>query len=210
MVFQTQAQNKAIVQNAPLKDFLYVSSGTLYLSATDSIRAELKFNVLTPTAVWAYRNGKQEEFDAVKIKGFKLDTLGGILFEKIVRSYIIEEKPSFYQNLFPESKKELKLYRIFNKESSAGTVTGEWQYYLFLSNRNEIRSVNDVVVLPYHKKLVPYLKGCPELAGKVENKVEGYTFKLFTTTSGVSNQARKDHPSIAVISRIMEEYNACK
>jgi hypothetical protein len=56
----------------------------------------------------------------------------------------------------------------------------------------------DLTFTPFAKKMSEYLKDCPELAKKIEDKEKGYKYNMF---NGAANNE--------VFFKIMEEYNAC-
>lgn len=72
-------------------------------------------------------------------------------------------------------------------------------FYVMLPEFKNAHEIVDLTFTPFAKKMSNYLKDCPELAKKIEDKEKGYKYNMF-------NGAANDE----VFFRIMEEYNACE
>jgi hypothetical protein len=167
---------------------------------------------------------KREKYDPKKVKGFYLDTLGGMTFDVVKTNAIGGGAGSFYQNITPESDEKIKLYRTFTTQGLATTATnnevnGDWDFAALFPGEKKVLSLSDLRVTPMEKKLPKkYLSDCPELAKKVKNKEEGYyvetnplKFKKILNQT-LENEGATDLNQIRynVYSRIISEYNNCQ
>lgn len=207
----------------------YEAKGTLFPYEGEPITGVLEYSFLGGDKVYLQvinEKGKlkKEKFDSRDIKGFHLDTLGGMAFE-VVKSYAIGGgRGSFYQNITPNGGEKIKLYRTFITEGLVTTATadgvdGRWEFAALFPGEEKVISLEDIRVKPMEKKLPKkYLSDCPELAKKVENKEEGYYLETNPLKFSKLIKQAKENGGISdqyqircnIYSKIISEYNSCQ
>ena len=103
-------------------------------------------------------------------------------------------------NNSPDDK--FKMYRLRKVEAGSAASNKPYDlhrgYYILLPDFKNAHEIIDLTFTPFAKRMSEYLKDCPELAKKIEDKEKGYKYNMF-------NGAANDE----VFIRVMQEYNAC-
>jgi hypothetical protein len=143
-----------------------------------------------------------EKIDAKTVKGYSIN---GDYFvpKKVDLYYTGTYNLLFVKRLTPE-KSKIQLYELHQLYKS--NVTGEELYFYFISlPEHDIYDTWNT----YSNNLVPYfdlkmgkiVEDCPELAKKIKSKSKGYFLSQINF-----NTSKK----VAVLKKIIEEYNLCK
>jgi hypothetical protein len=115
----------------------------------------------------------------------------------------VGHKTIFMEMLNASANDKFKMYSLRKLEKSVmpnstkpyDLKTG---FYVMLPEFKNAHEIVDLTFTPFAKKMSEYLKDCPELAKKIEDKEKGYKYNMF---NGAANNE--------VFFKIMEEYNAC-
>jgi len=153
----------------------YTPSTYITLSGIEKV-GDIKFNEINTHFFWF----KAQDEKAVKI--FAKDV-------KLFKYNNIEEYITLKKNFHIKANKEnkVKIYKRFVREkgntanAAPGRVFGEYNYFIIISDVLELKSINDISLLPFHKKVSVLLKDCPELSKKISKKEKGYKKTLITT-----------------------------
>ena len=181
-----------------LSEFEYLSDGVIYVTATDSIMGQVKYNELSSGKVWLIVDGKKDQkFQAKEVVGFKLNNPAKEFIS--VRSDGADRSMLFYENTSPKNSR-LYLLKYFEAEGSAlgtkvegGKAQGQWNTTIY-------SPVSKSILPNGNKKLAAALKDCPELSNKIAKKEKGYSVGMIALPGAAAEFNE----------RIVREYNACQ
>jgi hypothetical protein len=117
----------------------------------------------------------------------------------------IGHKTIFMEMLNNSRDDKFKMYRfrkLERNEMSSGAKDKPYllhrAFYVMLPDFKNAHEIVDMTFSPFASKMSGYLKDCPELAKKIEDKEKGYRYNMF---KGAENDE--------VFFRVMQEYNSC-
>lgn len=176
---------------------LMTGTVSLVVSNTDDSMKYVTFipeNEMKPMRMWSddvkYVVVRGRTFLPVRMKGDDLS---------------IGHKTLFMEMLNGSLDDKFKMYRyrkLERNEMSSGAKDKPYllhrAFYVMLPDFKNAHEIVDLTFSPFAAKMSEYLKDCPELAKKIEDKEKGYKYNMF---KGAENDE--------VFFRVMQEYNAC-
>jgi hypothetical protein len=181
-----------------LPGFKFSEEGTVYISATDSIKlTSLDFEIYDDKKVVGWNDARRLEYKANSIMGFSLQKSG--------KRYIsvkgaLGGLPFFVEDLTP-SNKRLKVVKHFYPDEPLvqkdGAVMGTWLHYVLPVKEDEDRKL-----ISGYKKIAEFVKtDCIELNKKISSKQKGYFLTLMGGTV---------EEELEIYKRIATEFEQCK
>ena len=218
-------QDAGTTINNSLQKYRHVSMGTVYITATDSVRGKLTYDEVSDK-LSLVQEGKDRKFNPNEVLGFRLDSLDQHYESQATADVVGGGSKSFYLNLTPNKGQRLKVYRSLQLDADllgtkivGGDVVGSYEYGVLLPGTTKVTGITQLKLTPYYKKMPAYVKDCPALAEKITAKQQGYTYGkgglggLMTPTTGEIKRPvddRATNEALQVMLRIAQEYNACK
>jgi hypothetical protein len=166
-----------------------------YITADGTSKVgEIKFDEIYTNLIWLKGEGesKGKKILASEIKSFNYNN----------EQEYISLKSNFYTKVNTENK--IQLYTRFSAKKGplgativGGKVTGEYKYWIIIKDVLELKSLNDISLSPFHKKVSVLLKDCPELSKKIKEKEKGYKKSIIT-------------PKHIIWQKLASEFETCK
>lgn len=199
---------------SPFDEYEYTSQGVLYLNDGEPIAGKLQYSIFFNHVYLLDVDGEAQKFKSKHLKGFVLDTLGGMKFDV--------KQGGIYQNITPRGGQEIKMYKCFVSDRPVtyaiqNEIQGQWEYYLDFPDKKNVLSINDLRI-SVHKTLPRYLGDCPELAKKVSERQEGYKYegnpfkvgKIMKQAVANSEKDAPENPKAGLYLKILKEYYDCE
>jgi hypothetical protein len=171
--------------------------GTVQLNVTD-MKKTLTYIMFTPASEMKPKKLTDDDIQYFTVKG--KDFYPVRMKEDDIT---IGNKTIFMEMINASTTDKFKMYRLRKLEKvEMANATRPYDvkrgYYVMLPDFKNAHEIVDMTFSPFAKKMSEYLKDCPVLAKKIEDKEKGYKYNMF-------NGAANDE----VFIRVMQEYNAC-
>lgn len=178
----------------------YTGEGKITMMDGKELTGELTYSFVSIRNLIFVAPGAEKE--KIKTNDIKEFTISGTRFVRIVTTAIsIGKDWEFAICLTPENSK----ISIFESINQTGLETGsgyktERGYFVKFPNEEKAKSLSDLSLTPFHKKVSKIIADCPALSEKIANKAEGYKLGLISTP-----QQQFD-----VFMKVATEYQDCK
>ncbi len=179
--------------------------GRIILNSGEELNGLLSFSFVTPNRVYFTKEGQKRK--RIKMKEVKEFFVNDLHFVKIKTPSIsigssdivaIQKTPVGYK---------IPLYETISQSSAFSTGADgkkmhktERTIYIHFSEHKTPRSINDLSLTPFYKKVSKLVEDCEELSVKIANKEQGYRVSIATGHT----------EKMEIFYRVSEEYQQCK